>query len=1275
MARSESESGGSVATLHATGGTIEVPDAQLLFTATFLKSGQDLILLGADGSKLIIVGYFAGEELALLLAPNGASLLGETVRLLAGPEFPGQYAQAGGPAGAEPIGQVETASGTVTVQRANGVILQLKVGDPVFEDDIVITGQNSAVGISFTDETLFSLLADTRMVLDKHVYDPNGSSNSMLFDVIQGTFSVVAGKIAPTGDMLVRTPIATIGVRGTEYGGKNLVQADGAEGKLFVLTGTINILNNLTLQVIQTVSDPSIVIAGAQGGDVDIQQPSGEDRVEIQQIATQLQGVKSQFQSRKEQQGDTDQNTDPNQDGDPGAAPDGKKEGNNAPNTNNAGEVINAATETVQEDAPEAETTITEVALVDATGDTEDTGPIGPEFDNNDQIAAAEADQASQIEDTSPPPVPEPDPPTVTEGADFVVGSPGNDTIDALGGNDIISGNAGNDILSGGAGNDIVDGGVGDDVITGGTGDDTLTGGDGNDTISGNEGNDTIILGFGAGNDTADGGPDNDTAIYTSTVNGVIVNLETGEARSVIPDDPSTPENESEIDTDTLIDIENVVGGSGNDIITGTGGANILAGLDGNDRLDGNGGADILSGGTGDDTLVISEDAAFVLEGGEGTDTVLFAGGLNLNTQETTGDATSIEIIDLNTTDTNRFELAAEDVEVISGATPLRILGGPTQGGSETDTVVLNATFDGVPDGVWQQVAADVVIDGVLFDTYQFVEGSTAFATVHIAQGINVEAPPLALPDDEATDEDSAVIIDVLANDDDPDGSNANLFVASFDATGVQGTVTLNANDTFTYDPGAAFQGLAAGEQVVETFTYVLEDEQGLQDVGTATVTITGVNDTAVIGGVSTGDVTEDDDPATLATGGLLTITDVDAGEAEFVAQASTAGSNGFGTFTLDTAGNWTYAAVNTQLAIQSLADGDTLTDSFTAVSSDGSASQLVTVTITGVNDTAAIGGVSTGDVTEDDDPATLATGGLLTITDVDAGEAEFVAQVSTAGSNGVGTFTLDTSGNWTYSAVNSQLAIQSLADGETIADSFTAVSEDGSASQLVTVTITGLNDEPTATAIVETISEDVANFSVDLFADANADDVDAADTLDTLSVVNPDATIVTTGGRTLLRDTHYTVSTAGPAPTFALTAAGLALFADLAASQADDFTFNYEISDGTVSIPNTLDVTVDGANDPPVAQDDDAATNEDAAVSGNVLTNDSDVDDGFVLTVTEVNGVAADVGTEVTLASGAQLTLNSDGSFIYDPNGAFDTLQGIESGAVETDTDSFDYT
>src|SRR5207248_447788 len=150
------------------------------------------------------------------------------------------------------------------------------------------------------------------------------------------------------------------------------------------------------------------------------------------------------------------------------------------------------------------------------------------------------------------------------------------------------------------------------------------------------------------------------------------------------------------------------------------------------------------------------------------------------------------------------------------------------------------------------------------------------------------------------------------------------------------------------------------------------------------------------------------------------------------------------------------YSADDSQAAIQQLGAGQSLTDSFTAVSSDGTASQLVTVTIHGTNDVPGIGGGSTSAVTEDVGVAagSLTTGGALTIADVDQGPSNLPAQPGTAGSNGYGPSTPTRRSSDPYSADDSQAAIQQLGAGQSLTDSFTAVSSDGTASQLVTVTI-----------------------------------------------------------------------------------------------------------------------------------------------------------------------------------------------------------------------------
>jgi hypothetical protein len=123
-----------------------------------------------------------------------------------------------------PIGKVVAATGSVTIEHVNAVVVQAnlasqagpaKVGDLVYQADVVRTGADGRVSINFTDGTSFNLSNNANMTLNEFVYDPNGKSNSTLFNLSKGTFTFVAGKIAKTGDMKIETPVATMGIRGT----------------------------------------------------------------------------------------------------------------------------------------------------------------------------------------------------------------------------------------------------------------------------------------------------------------------------------------------------------------------------------------------------------------------------------------------------------------------------------------------------------------------------------------------------------------------------------------------------------------------------------------------------------------------------------------------------------------------------------------------------------------------------------------------------------------------------------------------------------------------------------------------------------------------------------------------------------------------------------------------------------------------------------------------------------------------------------------------------
>lgn len=227
-------------------------------------------------------------------------------------------------------------------------------------------------------------------------------------------------------------------------------------------------------------------------------------------------------------------------------------------------------------------------------------------------------------------------------GDDSQIGGEGNDTLDGSGGSDTLSGGTGNDSLLGGGdndtlsgdgGNDTLDGGAGDDFVQGGEGNDVVGGGSGNDTLLGGDGDDSIVGGSGEGDDFLDGGPGINTAIYSSAVLPISVNLNSFAFSflqlGVTNGDPD------EIGDDFLLNIQNIIGGSGDDTILGDFGPNHLAGgpgddsIDGsfgNDTVDGDGGSDSLLGGQGDD-LVRGGDDDDSLSGGEGNDTVEGDGG------------------------------------------------------------------------------------------------------------------------------------------------------------------------------------------------------------------------------------------------------------------------------------------------------------------------------------------------------------------------------------------------------------------------------------------------------------------------------------------------------------------------------------------------------------------------------------------------------------------------------------------------------------------------
>ncbi len=108
-----------ITAVQADGRSVVVPDAHLLFSADFTRLGDDLLLTGPDGARVLVTGYFTAAEAPVLQSPDGAVLTPELVAALVGPLAPGQYAQVTLARAPALIGQVETLTGTAQAVRAD----------------------------------------------------------------------------------------------------------------------------------------------------------------------------------------------------------------------------------------------------------------------------------------------------------------------------------------------------------------------------------------------------------------------------------------------------------------------------------------------------------------------------------------------------------------------------------------------------------------------------------------------------------------------------------------------------------------------------------------------------------------------------------------------------------------------------------------------------------------------------------------------------------------------------------------------------------------------------------------------------------------------------------------------------------------------------------------------------------------------------------------------------------------------------------------------------
>jgi len=420
---------------------------------------------------------------------------------------------------------------------------------------------------------------------------------------------------------------------------------------------------------------------------------------------------------------------------------------------------------------------------------------------------------------------------------------------------------------------------------------------------------------------------------------------------------------------------------------------------------------------------------------------------------------------------------------------------------------------------------------------------------------------PIANNDFYNIDEDDTLSNNVLANDSDPDDDALS---ASLISDVIHGTLDLNGDGSFTYEPNLNYNG-------TDGFTYQVDDLNGGTDTATVTIIVNPLNDQP-----DADDYSFDVDEDTFLTGNVLA-DDRDVDGDTLTASVVNDVSNG--SLTLKNNGSFTYTPNQDY-------NGD---DNFTYKVDDGQGepnstnTATVSITVDPVNDD-PIAGADAFEVIEGE---TL-NGNVLT-NDSDVDGDTLTASVV----NGVSHGSLNLNGNGSFTYTHNGT--------DSDQDSFTYQVSDGQGgtdTAKVSITIISVNHAPNAVADTFDVNEDESRTDNVL---ANDSDVDG-DTL-TASLVSS----VSNGNLTLNGNGSFTYT---PNPDY----------------NGSD-TFTYEANDGRDE-PNSTDtatvtITVNPVNDDPIAVDDNTfEVNEDESLTDNVLTNDFDVD-GDTLTASLVNGVS----------------------------------------------------
>ncbi len=467
-------------------------------------------------------------------------------------------------------------------------------------------------------------------------------------------------------------------------------------------------------------------------------------------------------------------------------------------------------------------------------------------------------------------------------------------------------------------------------------------------------------------------------------------------------------------------------------------------------------------------------------------------------------------------------------------------------------------------------------------------------------------------------------------------GSAANVGLT---VAGSYGDIVINSDGSYVYslnnsDP--AVSALDNGETLSDTFTYTVSDGEGGTSTATLTVTVNGSNDAPLVGGTIPNQSNDDADSiSTLDVSAFFSDPDGDAltyGASNLPAGLLIDPVSGLITGTIDnSASQGGSGGVYTVTVTATDDNGESVSTTLDwAVSNPAPVANSNTASV--IEDTSL---TDSGNVMADDDGTGIdqdPDSDPLTVSAVDGAAGNVGVTVNGA----YGSIEINSDGTYTYNLNNNHPSVSSLDNGETLSDFFTysiSDGEGGSSTSVLTVTINGSNDAPVSGGTIP---------------DQFHDDADTIGALDISSYFNdPDGDTLTysatdlPGGLSIDSITGLITGTIDNSAS----QGGAGGVYTVSASATDD---------NGQAVTVTFDWNV--SNPGPTATDDSGSTTQTAATAGNVLSNDSDTD-GDSITVSAVGGSAGNVAAAIAGSTGGQFTINSNGSWSFDPAGDFDYL------------------